>query len=487
MSMIIGKVLDKYKQTSVQLRASFWFLVCAFLQKGISFMTTPIFTRLMSTAEYGQFGTFNSWLSILTGLVTLNLYYGVYSTGLVKFEDERTTFSSSLQGLTLTLVVAWTLVYLFFQDIWNEYTGLTKIQMIFMFQMMWSTAAFNFWSMEQRIDFKYKKLVLLTIAVSIVKPILGILLVGNAEDKVTARIFGLAIVELCFYSFCFVAQMVRGKKFFSVKFWKHALTFNIPLVPHYLANSILSSADRIMISLMVGESETGIYNLAYSISMVMTMFNTALIQTIEPWLYKKIKQRKINDISHLAYPVFIFIALVNLILIAFAPEAVRLFAPEEYYEAIYVIPPVTMSVFFMFSYTFFAVFEFYYEKTKLIAFSTCMGAVLNVVLNYIFIDIFGYHAAGYTTLICYVVYVAFHYYFARNICKEKLDNAQPCSLKIYLMIAGIFIALGFLFLATYRNWILRYTLIILLIIITIVRRKDLEDFAKRIFSAREKS
>ena len=42
-------VINKYKMLPIQVRASFWFLICAFLQKGISMISTPIFTRLLTT------------------------------------------------------------------------------------------------------------------------------------------------------------------------------------------------------------------------------------------------------------------------------------------------------------------------------------------------------------------------------------------------------------------------------------------------------
>ena len=98
----------------VQVKASFWFLVCSFFQKGISFITTPIFTRILTTGEYGEYNVFNSWLQIITPIVSLNLSSGVYAQGIVKFEDERDQFTSSLQGLGLTLILAWTIVYLSF-------------------------------------------------------------------------------------------------------------------------------------------------------------------------------------------------------------------------------------------------------------------------------------------------------------------------------------------------------------------------------------
>ena len=110
------KLVEKYKSIPIQARAAFWFLICSFLQRGISMITTPIFTRLLSTSEYGQFSIFNSWFSVVTVFVTLNLYSGVFMQGLIKYDKERKVFSSSMQGLTVTLVGIWTVIYLLFHN-----------------------------------------------------------------------------------------------------------------------------------------------------------------------------------------------------------------------------------------------------------------------------------------------------------------------------------------------------------------------------------
>lgn len=478
--------MNKYNALPLQVKASFWFLICAFLQKGISFITTPIFTRLMSTAEYGQYNVFTSWMSILTVIVTLNLFSGVYTRGLVTFESEKKAFSSSLQGLTLTLTIIWTVIYWSFHLMWNKVFDLTTVQMLLMFLTIWCNAVFSFWSVEQRVELRYKSLVIITVLSSLAKPAAGIIFVLYAEDNVTARILGVTLAEVVCYTGFFFLQLKRGKEFFSKKFWKHALSFNIPLIPHYLSSSVLNSADRIMIRSMVGESEAGIYSLAYSISMIMVMFNTALMQTIEPWMYKKIRDNKVKDISHVAYPAFILIAAVNLILIAFAPEAVAIFAPKEYYEAIYVIPPIALSVFFMFSYTFFAVFEFYFQKTHFVAIATSAGAVLNIVLNYIFINIFGYYAAGYTTLFCYIIYAVMHYMFMRKICKEYLNGIRPYNIKIYLVIVVVLLSLGFCLLFTYSHTWLRYLFITVLIILFFVKRQTVIEEIQKLLAVRKK-
>ena len=479
------ELLKNYSEMSIQVKASFWFLICGFLQKGVSVITTPIFTRLLSTAEYGQYSVFNSWLGIVSVFVTLQLYLGVFTQGMVKYEDRKLKYASSLQGLCLTLVVCWTAVYLIFRDFWNNIFELTTIQMLAMLIMIWTSSVYNFWSVEQRVDYKYQKLVIITSIVTIAKPVVGIIFVLHAEDKVTARILGLVLVELICYTWMFFSQMHRGKCFFHKKFWKYALMMNLPLVPHYLSMVVLNSSDRIMIMNLVGEDKAGIYSLAYSVSQIMTIFNTACLQTLEPWMYKKIKTKSIEDMATVAYPAFIGVAAVNILLIAVAPEAITIFAPVAYYDAIWVIVPIAMSVYFMFAYSFFAVFEFYYEKTQYISIATVSGAALNIVLNYIFIKLFGYYAAGYTTLFCYVMFAVYHYYFMRKICKEKLNGTMPYKTSTLIMITFAFLALGSIFLLLYNNNIIRYIFIAFLIFIMIIYRNKIKGLMKKLISIKQ--
>ena len=479
------KIWNKYKAFPVQVRASFWFLICSFLQRGISVITTPIFTRLLSTEEYGQYGTFDSWLKIVTIFVSLHLYSGVHTQGLVKFSEDRRRYSSSLQGLTLVLCAGWTVVYLLFRDFWNNLLGLTTTQMLAMLVMIWSTSAFNLWAGEQRVEYRYQRLVAATLVISIAKPVVGILCVSHATEKVTARILGLALVELVGYTGFFIAQMSRGKQFYSGKYWRHALMFNLPLIPHYLSQTVLNSADRIMIRNMVGPSQAGIYTLAYSISQIMVLFNTALSHTLSPWIYQKIKDNRAQDISGIAYLCMGIIATVNLALIAVAPEMVVLFAPASYHEAIWVIPPVAMSVLFMFSYDFFAKFEFYHEKTSFIMFASVFGAALNVGLNFIFIRIYGYYAAAYTTLFCYIVYVMAHYCFMRHICNKYMGGIVVYDPKVLLLLYGSFMACGFMLMFTYNYPIVRYGVIAVALAIMFIKRRFIVDAVKKMYQIRK--
>ena len=481
------KLRDKYYAIPVQVRASFWFLFCLVMQRGISILTTPIFTRLLATSEYGQYTVFNSWMDIVSIFITLRLYYGVFVQGLVKYNDDKEQYASSMQGLGLVLSLAWTIVYLIAHNFWNRLFKLTTVQMLAMLIMIWATGAFRFWASTQRNEYKYKLLVLVTIIVSIMKPVIGVILVIYSDDKATARILGLAVAELIGYSWCFFIQIKRGKKFFSKKYWKHALMFNIPLIPHYLSQAVLSSSDRIMIRNMVGASEAGIYGLAYSLSKIMSMINQALNQTFSPYAYRKLKENKAEDISSIGLFMLAIIGVANLMLIAFAPELVYVFAPKEYFDAIWIIPPVAMSVYFTFAYSLFALVEFYYEKTKLILVASLVSAVLNIILNYFLIRKYSYFAAGYTTLFCYIMYAIFHYIFMRRICKTQIKDVDIYHSNKLFCLTLCFLIMGMAFLFSYKYTMIRYSLIVLILSACYYFRKSIINQGKNVLKLRQKN
>ena len=67
-------IIKKYNNMAVQAKASIWYTICNFFQKGISFVVVPIYVRLLSTSEYGDWSVFQSWRDILIIFASLNLY-----------------------------------------------------------------------------------------------------------------------------------------------------------------------------------------------------------------------------------------------------------------------------------------------------------------------------------------------------------------------------------------------------------------------------
>ena len=288
----------------------------------------------------------------------------------------------------------------------------------------------------------------------------------------------MATVDSLFYFPIFVQMYKKGRVFFDEKIWKYAVKFNIPLIPHFLSQTVLNSADRIMISNLIGQSEAGIYSLAYQISLVVNLFNNALLQSISPWTYKKLKENREEDIEKVGIRSLVVIGFLDILFISFAPEIVRFFAPNSYFNAIWIIPPITMSVFFQYMYAMFVDVELYQEKTGFIAVATVIGAISNIILNYICIKLFGYYAAGYTTLICYMLIALLHYLFMEKVCKNSNLKKVIYSPGELLILSTAFLLWGFFILWTYKYVYIRYFSICIYILLLFVNREKILSVIK---------
>ena len=468
---LLNKVMKKYNKLSVQTKAAFWFTGCSFLQKGISFITVPIFTRMMSTEEYGVYTLYSSWYQILLIFTSLYLFNGVYDNAMSKFSDDRDAFTSSIQGLSITVSLIIFAVYLISNRYWQNILGLSNKYIFLMFAEMIVAPALYFWSGRQRFEYQYKRLVIITLLKSVVNPILGLIFVFQSSDKAFGRVVSIVVVELAFDATIMVYQFAKGKKFFIKKYWKYGLTLSIPLIPHYLAGMILNQGDRIVIDRLVGKSAVAMYGVAYSIGMLIQIFTNAINSAITPWEYACLKKKDMAEMQSKINVLLVFVGMLVCGLVFVGPELVLIFGSAKYTGAIAVIPPVTASVYFIFLYSVLSFPEFYYEKTQFLAFASFGAAILNVILNYIFIKKYGFVAAGYTTLICYIIYSIGHYIVGKRILSQNIQGASMVNEQFTLIISVGVIVVCIVgdFLIPYR--FVRYTVIGIIFMIFILNRE----------------
>ena len=166
----------------------------------------------------------------------------------------------------------------------------------------------------------------------------------------------------------------------------------------------------------------------------------------------------------------------------FAPEFIYLLGGEKYASAIWVVPPVCMSVYFIMMYSLISTVTFYYEKTKSIMVASCIIAVLNIILNKYFITIYGMVAAGYTTLVCYIGYAMIHYYLMYRVSKEE-EKQIPFNIYFIWGPAIIFVFLAIISSILYSHLKLRIVFIVLLsialMIVVYINRNILYKLLKK--------
>ena len=469
----LSKVIKKYSQLSLPVKASLWYTVCNVINKGIALLATPIFTRIMTEEQYGTFSVFQSWFSILIIFTSLNVFLGGYQKGLILYKNDIQRFTSAQLGLTTTITALAFFLYVLNIPFWTKVFDLEPVLMYAMFIELLLMPALELWSVQQRFDYKYKKFVALTLAMSVLSILVGVVAVVATTNKIEARVFSDIGTKAIFSGAVFVFIFITGKCFYSKKYWKYSITFNLPLIPHYLSNYVLNQSDRVMIGRMVGNSQAAYYSVAYTISTVMLLITNAINSSLTPYIYKSIASNEKGKINKATQPLVILVAGLCIVTMAFAPEVIRGFAGKKYMDAIYVIPPVAASVFFIFLYSLFSTIEYYYQKTGFIAIATCVCAVLNLILNYFGIKMYGYYAAGYTTLICYVSLALLHYAFYKKALKEVGNEENMYDVKLIVFLSAIVIAIMIIMALTYNQTWIRYLMVAIMALIAIANRSKI--------------
>lgn len=464
---------QKYANISAPAKASMWFVFSSVVQKGIALLTTPIFTRILSTEEYGTITIYNSWLSILMIFATMELATGVFNKAMIKYENDRDGYTASTLFLASLFTCVLFVVYLIGHSYWNKLLDLSTPMMIMLFLEILFMEAMSFWSIRRRFEFEYKSVVGLTLLANIAGTLLSIVLVLNSPDrKAEYRVAGTLIVHILVYGVVYCMIMKKRKKLIRLDYWKYALSYNLPLIPHYLSQQILNQSDRIMISRMISMSAAAVYTVAYQISTILNIIITAVHASFAPWAFQKLKEGDNKKIGERAFQIELLICAGCFLCSLFAPEVILILGGQAYYEAIWVIPPVAMSIVFNVLYTLIANVAFYYEKTKFIMFGTVLSAAANIVLNYLFIPVYGFVAAGYTTMICFMLYSIVHYLFMLHICRiERITN--PFDGKLMIGIALIAMASSIVSTMLYHHHVVRYLLIVAMGAAGIIFRKKL--------------
>ncbi len=459
-------MINKYKKLSVVAKASIWALIANIIQRGMSVLVVPIFTRILTVEEFSQYTLYQSWHDLFIIFSSLNVFsYAIYS-GLKEFDDDKDRFISSAQifvtGLSVICLFIYYIINIFIKDI----TGFPMSIMILMFLDILFFSAFNIWAGRERYEFRYKLMTILSILMGILSQLLGIVAVYISTNRGYGRIYASAFVNIIIGLAIYIYCLKKANFKFSKKYIKFFLTYCIPLIPHFLSFQVLSKFDRIMIGKMCSEAEAGVYSLAYNLSYFTQIVNDSIIKVLTPWTYKIIKQREnLKKLKKNTNFLILLVALVNIVLILFAPELMRIFAPAEYSKAIYIVPAVSASVYFMFLFNIFANIEYYYNETKYVGVASVAAAVCNIVLNAIFIKKYGFIAAGYTTLVSYILYAIGHFIFMRKVCKKNANGIDYYDNKFIFITSLIFTILAILIIPFYKSIVIRYILILIIFVV----------------------
>ena len=467
------KIINKIKLLPKGVKASIAFFFASIITSGIAYIVTPIYTRILSPEVYGQTSVFLTWVSLLGYVAMFCLSYGVFNNGMVDYPDKRDEYSFSMLILSNIITLVFTAILIALYPVIKSYLEMEFPLVLLMCTLFLFQPAYNFWIAKQRYELKYKTTVIWTVVCAFASPVIAIACILCSDNKLYGRLFGAELTLIVIYIGFYFYLAAKSKWKVNTQYWKAALLFNLPLIPHYLSTYLLSNSNKLLISNIIGDSATAYYSVAQSVAMIVTIVWSAVNSSLIPYTYEKCKTKEYSKISNITMPILTMFAAVCVMAIMFAPEVVAIMATADYTEAIYVIPPIVGGVFFQVQYYVYANIVYYYKKPKYVMFASVSSVVLNLVLGYFLISKFGYLAAGYSTLICYFLQATLDYFAMKKVVKEKVYNMRYIGI-----LSVIVVAIALLSNLVYGLPLVRYGIVLVLVLVCVLLRKKILNVLK---------
>ena len=389
----------------------------------ISTITLGLFTRLLGAEQYSLYSMFSTWSAIIVPIMCLEMASSL-SVAYYDFKDDYENYQKSILLLGTILFIIFTVVGIVFCKPLSKLLFYSEDIVIVL--IIYSFA--NFITSFVQNVLMYKKKAKENFFISLIINVSGVLLSyylitnGSFNELYKGRIYGYAIPYIIAGIIFWCLIVFRNKKGVNTKYWKYAVSYGLPVVLHILSHDALNQSNKIMLqNLGYAGSALGVYSFYQSLVTVLSTLCMALNSSWIPFYYdfltegnKEVLKKKTNN-----YMELFTVLTVGFVLLS--REVSYLFATEEFWSGINVIPLLVLPIYLMFMYQFPVNFEYYCKKTKMIPIGTICSGLANIALNYFLIPKYGFYGSSIATIISYCVLFIIHYIISINI-KEKEFN-----------------------------------------------------------------
>lgn len=457
------------------IKSGLWYTVANVAIRAVAIITSPIYTKMLTTGDYALANNYNSWIDIFNIFTCLCV---VYSIGRAKldFGEKFDEYLSALQGLSSSFGFVVLVIAFIFREKLSAFIGYEVPLVIVLFSYLCFSPSVEYMMQRCRYLYRYKENILISAIVCVAQVALSISLMLLFNDRrYFGKIMGVILPTFILGVFFYIQFLRRGKVFYKKEYWLYALKIGLPMIPHALALVVLAQMDRLMIKDLIGNSESGLYTFGYSFATLLMIFTNAIGQAWLPWFNDQLDIGNREGIRKIQKKLVLLGCFLSFAFITCAPEALMILSPgaPDYWQAKYVVPPVVLGTLAQYFYTNYVNVEIFYKKTPIIAIGSCIAAALNYALNAYAIVKYGYIAAAYTTLISYIFLMLLHFVMVRYVLKEKVYS------DIYMFVAmTVSTILGLSMLLLYgdglRSALVRYAVaVVVLGIFAFMYRSDI--------------
>lgn len=390
----LGQQRNKYL-----LKNTVIFSIGNFGTKIISFFLVPLYTNILTTREYGTVDLIYTIGMVLVPLLTLNI-----GESIMRFALDKDADCDKIMSTGITILIFGAIIGLLILPIANLFENVSDYSIyIYLYTL---TLAFS----QMFLCYLRGKEFLLKYSIgniiqSLTIAIFNIIFLIGMKKGIEGYLMAYILANVCTGLYGFWAgkvNLVIKKYSIDIELSKNMIKYSVVLIPNSFMWWIMNSSDRMMVSAMISVTANGVYAVAYKIPTLLSTITTIFNQA---WSYSAIREDQSEDKEEYNNRVYdnlvtIVIVVATGLLIIMKPF-LSVYVGKEYYAAWHYVPYLIVGFVFMTLGSFIATSYTVHKDSMGFLISGTVGAIINLILNFILIPMMGVSGAAFATCISY--------------------------------------------------------------------------------------
>lgn len=214
-------------------------------------------------------------------------------------------------------------------------------------------------------------------------------------------------------------MLAAFRSIFDIHLFKQIFKYSYPLLIAGLAGTVNEALDRILLKHMIpmeqGPMEQlGIYGANYKLAVLMTLFVQMFKYAAEPFFFSKSEEKNAKKLYADVMLFFVLAGLFIFLLVNLYLDYFILFIGSDFREGVQIVPVILMANLIMGIFFNLSIWYKLTNRTRYGAMLVLLGAAITVIINALFIPVYGYLASAWAHLICYSTMVLVSYWWSRK-------------------------------------------------------------------------
>lgn len=390
------------------LRAVLLYAVSTGLSRGVGLLCLPLLTKSLSLGDYGWYGLVQTGVLLGAPLLSLNGAAAVLREGA---DDEVRAIAVLARFLGITIAIGGSASIVAYTVAPASAGWITVGVLVAVSEALHQLAQSALRALDHGVAY---------LVFSVLKVVGYVLFLMWAQGEVVG-LTEILVGQASWYSLLGVvtiaALLTRSRRAPTPPL-RELLVYTLPLIPHLVAQWVMSGSDRFVVLALLGEESAGLYNLTYTLALPVMLLNSGLamvipqhvIRNYPAWQEGGVRRRILRTYS-LAVTAGVMLLLAALELDRRHFHLVRYYDPSiPLFVAI-----IATGLYFLGIYYLFGNYYVYHRRTGALAIQTLITAVVHLPLTWLLVEGFGLLGAAISTAITYAVYLALVIYGARQL------------------------------------------------------------------------